>query len=79
MVIVCLDTNALMMPIECDVRVFEGVESLISDPEFVASAGVTARMQCTSHVSQSYIGLTGLLAGACYHCSYFSLLEQPTN
>lgn len=35
MVIVCLDTNALMMPIECDVRVFEGVESLISDPEFV--------------------------------------------
>jgi rRNA-processing protein FCF1 len=32
-VTVVLDTNALMMPVECDVRLFDELDRLLSDPE----------------------------------------------
>lgn len=35
MAVVCMDTNALMMPVECDLRVFEEVDRLLPDAEFV--------------------------------------------
>ncbi|MCH7659044.1 MAG: twitching motility protein PilT [Euryarchaeota archaeon] len=45
MTIVCLDTNALMMPVECDVRVFEAIETLIPDPEFVVPDSVVRELR----------------------------------
>jgi rRNA-processing protein FCF1 len=45
MTVVCMDTNALMMPVECSVRVFEAVELLISDPEFVVPDSVLRELR----------------------------------
>jgi len=41
---IVLDTNALMMPVECDVRVFEELERLLGDREFVVPAAVRAEL-----------------------------------
>ncbi|PSP57471.1 twitching motility protein PilT [Halobacteriales archaeon QS_1_67_19] len=40
MVTVAMDTSALMMPVECDVRVFEEVERLVDDFECVVPRAV---------------------------------------
>jgi len=37
---VVLDTNALMMPVECDVRVFEELDRLLGTPKPVIPAAV---------------------------------------
>jgi len=42
---VVLDTNALMMPVECDVRVFEELDRLLGDPEAVVPAPVVAELE----------------------------------
>jgi rRNA-processing protein FCF1 len=41
---VVLDTNALMMPVECDVRVFEELDRLLDAPEPVVPAAVVAEL-----------------------------------
>jgi len=43
-VIVVLDTNALMMPVECDVRVFEELDRLLDDPDPVVPRSVVAEL-----------------------------------
>ena len=45
MTVVCMDTNALMMPVECDVRVFEAVETIVPDPEFVVPDSVLRELR----------------------------------
>ncbi|MEM4781788.1 MAG: twitching motility protein PilT [Halalkalicoccus sp.] len=45
MTVVCLDTNALMMPVECDVRVFEAVERLVANPEYVVPDAVVRELR----------------------------------
>lgn len=35
-----MDTSALMMPVECGVRVFEELDRLVGDPELVAPEAV---------------------------------------
>ncbi|GCF13618.1 hypothetical protein Harman_15530 [Haloarcula mannanilytica] len=37
---IVLDTNALMMPVECNVRLFEELERVIDATEYVAPAAV---------------------------------------
>ncbi|WP_436908117.1 twitching motility protein PilT [Halosimplex marinum] len=37
---VVMDTNALMMPVECDVRVFEEIERLLGDDELLVPEAV---------------------------------------
>ncbi|WP_313693636.1 PIN domain-containing protein [Halorarum halobium] len=45
MTTVVLDTNALMMPVECDVRLFEAVDALVADAEYVTPAAVLAELE----------------------------------
>jgi hypothetical protein len=40
-----LDTNALMMPVECNVRVFEELERLLGSVELVVPAPVVAELR----------------------------------
>ncbi|MFB6157842.1 MAG: PIN domain-containing protein [Haloferacaceae archaeon] len=43
---VALDTNALMMPVECDCRVFEEVERVVGDdPDYVVPATAVAELE----------------------------------
>jgi len=42
---VVLDTNALMMPVETDVRLFDEVERLLGEVEFVVPAAVVAELE----------------------------------
>jgi len=44
-VTVVLDTNALMMPVECDVRVFEELERLPCEPACVVPRPVVAELE----------------------------------
>ena len=37
---VLMDTNALMMPVECNVRVFEELDRLLSDPKLLVPRAV---------------------------------------
>jgi len=41
---VVMDTNALMMPVECDVRVFEELERLVGDEELLVPEAVRAEL-----------------------------------
>ncbi|MEF8814280.1 MAG: twitching motility protein PilT [Halovenus sp.] len=41
---VVLDTNALMMPVECDVRVFEELERLLDGVDYLVPAAVRAEL-----------------------------------
>jgi rRNA-processing protein FCF1 len=43
-VTVVLDTNALMMPVECDVRVFEELERLLETSDYLVPAAVRAEL-----------------------------------
>lgn len=45
MAVVCMDTNALMMPVECDLRVFEEVERLLPEAEFVVPDAVRRELR----------------------------------
>ncbi|WP_368280508.1 twitching motility protein PilT [Halalkalicoccus subterraneus] len=40
-----MDTNALMMPVECDVRVFEELDRLLSDAELVVPDSVLRELR----------------------------------
>ncbi|SHH09779.1 PIN domain-containing protein [Halobaculum gomorrense] len=42
---VVLDTNALMMPVECGVRVFEELDRLVDDPDPVTPEPVVAELE----------------------------------
>ena len=42
--VVVLDTNALMMPVECDVRVFDELDRLVGDVETVVPRAVLAEL-----------------------------------
>jgi rRNA-processing protein FCF1 len=42
---IVLDTNALMMPVECDVRVFEEIERVAGDHELVAPESVVTELR----------------------------------
>jgi rRNA-processing protein FCF1 len=42
---VVLDTNALMMPVECDVRLFDELEGLLGAVECLAPAAVIAELE----------------------------------
>jgi rRNA-processing protein FCF1 len=42
---VVLDTNALMMPVECDVRVFEELERLLGEVDCFVPAAVVAELR----------------------------------
>jgi len=42
---VVLDTNALMMPVECNVRLFEAVEQLLGDVEYLVPEAVLAELE----------------------------------
>ncbi|WP_348613726.1 PIN domain-containing protein [Halobaculum rarum] len=42
---VVLDTNALMMPVECGVRVFEELDRLVDDPDLVTPEAVVAELE----------------------------------
>ena len=42
---VVLDTNALMMPVECNVRVFEELDRLLGDEECVTSRAVVDELE----------------------------------
>jgi rRNA-processing protein FCF1 len=44
-VTVVLDTNALMMPVECDVRVFEELDRLLDAPDPVVPRPVVTELQ----------------------------------
>jgi rRNA-processing protein FCF1 len=43
-----MDTSALMMPVECDVRVFDELDRLLGDVEFVTPAAVIAELESLS-------------------------------
>ena len=45
MTTVVLDTNALMMPVECDVRVFEELDRLLPGADLVTPAAVVAELE----------------------------------
>ena len=45
MTTVILDTNALMMPVECGVRTFEEVDRLVTDADLVVPAAVVAELE----------------------------------
>ncbi|WP_248895316.1 DUF188 domain-containing protein [Haloplanus halobius] len=40
-----MDTSALMMPVECDVRVFDELERLLDDVAFVAPTAVIEELE----------------------------------
>ncbi|MFB6195821.1 MAG: DUF188 domain-containing protein [Haloplanus sp.] len=40
-----MDTSALMMPVECGVRVFDELDRLVGDAEFVAPATVIEELE----------------------------------
>ncbi|MFT4923899.1 MAG: rRNA-processing protein FCF1 [Haloarculaceae archaeon] len=42
---VVLDTNALMMPVECNVRVFEELDRLLDAPDLLVPAAVVAELR----------------------------------
>lgn len=42
---VLLDTNALMLPVECDVRVFDELDRVLEDPEPVVPAACVAELE----------------------------------
>ncbi|MFC6863452.1 DUF188 domain-containing protein [Halomicroarcula sp. GCM10025817] len=42
---IVLDTNALMMPVECDVRIFEELDRLAADGEYVVPDAVAAELE----------------------------------
>jgi len=42
---VVMDTNALMMPVECDTRVFEEVERLLGPVEYLVPRAVVAELE----------------------------------
>ena len=42
--VVVLDTNALMMPVECDVRVFDELDRVVGDVEAVVPRAVLAEL-----------------------------------
>jgi rRNA-processing protein FCF1 len=42
---VLLDTNALMLPVECDVRVFDELERVLDDPEPLVPAACVAELE----------------------------------
>jgi rRNA-processing protein FCF1 len=44
-VTVVLDTNALMMPVECDVRLFEELERLLDGPRCLVPEAVRAELE----------------------------------
>ncbi len=44
MSVALLDTNALMMPVECGVRVFEEVDRLLGEPALVVPAAAVAEL-----------------------------------
>jgi len=44
-VTVALDTNALMMPVECDVRLFDELDRLLDGPELVVARAVVAELE----------------------------------
>ena len=41
---ILMDTNALMMPVECDVRVFDELDRLFSNPELLVPRAVLAEL-----------------------------------
>ncbi len=43
--LVAMDTSALMMPVECDVRVFDELERLLDDVAFVAPTAVIEELE----------------------------------
>ncbi|MCU4718967.1 PIN domain-containing protein [Halapricum hydrolyticum] len=45
---VVLDTNALMMPVECDVRVFEELQRLLGSVDPIVPAQVLAELESLS-------------------------------
>ncbi len=45
MSVVVLDTNALMMPVECDVRVFEELDRLLGEPALVVPDTAVAELR----------------------------------
>ncbi len=45
---VVVDTNALMMPVECDVRLFEELERLLDDVECLVPTAVVAELEALS-------------------------------
>ncbi|MDL5362266.1 twitching motility protein PilT [Halalkalicoccus sp. NIPERK01] len=45
MAVVCMDTNALMMPVECDVRVFEELERLLPEADPVVPDAVLRELR----------------------------------
>jgi rRNA-processing protein FCF1 len=42
---VVLDTNALMMPVECDVRMFEELDRVVGNPQPVIPEAVRAELE----------------------------------
>jgi rRNA-processing protein FCF1 len=44
-VTIVLDTNALMMPVECDVRLFDELDRLLDEPTCVVPEPVRAELQ----------------------------------
>ena len=72
MSVVVLDTNALMMPVECDVRVFEELDRLLDSPTLVVPAAVVTELEKlatgdgTAASEESRAASVGLdLAGRC--------------
>jgi len=71
MSVVVLDTNALMMPVECDVRVFEELDRLLGSPTLVVPAAAVAELEKladdgTAAGEESRAASVGLdLAGRC--------------
>ncbi|MAT08674.1 MAG: twitching motility protein PilT [Halobacteriales archaeon] len=49
MVIVALDTNALMVPVELEIRIFEELELLLPSPEFVIPEPVLQELSSLKH------------------------------
>ena len=45
MAVVAMDTSALMMPVEFDVRVFDELERLLGDPELVTPRAVVSELE----------------------------------
>jgi rRNA-processing protein FCF1 len=72
MSVVVLDTNALMMPVECGVRVFEELDRLLGSPTLVVPAAVVTELERlaaddgTAASEESRAASVGLdLAGRC--------------
>nr|WP_267902794.1 PIN domain-containing protein [Halovenus carboxidivorans] len=40
-----MDTNALMMPVECDVRIFDELDRLLDEPECLVPQPVVAELE----------------------------------